>query len=382
MPIPYPPPSVAPGEPPLGRPLVPAGRPARILLVKLNHLGDTLLLTPTLDFLQREFPEGLELDVLVRRGSEALLAHHPAIRRLVSLAAPERGQRSATEGLREFWRTLRAVGGRCYDFAFALTESDRALLWLWLSRARVRAANDAYGNWGWKRRLLTHVGQFPWGPEHQVLRDFRLVADLFDPAARPGPLRFFPRTDAEAVRRRLPELTDAEGLAVIHPTSRWAFKQWLPGRWAEVADRLREGGLTVLLSCGPDPREIETVHSIQAAAVRPHLATLGRLSLEELGWLLGRARLFLGVDTVAMHLAAAMQTPSVALFGPSSEWSWRPWQCRHELVLGECSCKATRRFVCDKTRPYPCMERITTAEVLAAVERLLGSAAGTPAPRG
>jgi heptosyltransferase III len=90
-----------------------------------------------------------------------------------------------------------------------------------------------------------------------------------------------------------------------------------------------------------------------------------------MGLLLGRAKLFLGVDTVMMHLAAAMQTPSVALFGPSSEWSWHPWQCRHEMVLGACSCKATRRFVCDKNKPYPCMEKITVDAVMAAANKLL-----------
>jgi heptosyltransferase-3 len=73
-----------------------------------------------------------------------------------------------------------------------------------------------------------------------------------------------------------------------------------------------------------------------------------------------------------MHLAAAMQTPIVALFGPSSEWSWRPWQCDHELVLGDCECKRTRKFVCNKTKPYPCMQGIAMEQVMEAVGRMFG----------
>ena len=73
---------------------------------------------------------------------------------------------------------------------------------------------------------------------------------------------------------------------------------------------------------------------------------------------------------VAMHIAAAVQTPVVALFGPSSEWSWRPWRCQHELVLGQCSCKRTRNFVCDKTRPFPCMEGIQVSNVLDAINSI------------
>jgi heptosyltransferase-3 len=78
------------------------------------------------------------------------------------------------------------------------------------------------------------------------------------------------------------------------------------------------------------------------------------------------------VDTVALHIAAAAQTPSVALFGPSSEWSWQPWQAPHRLVLGACPCKESRNFTCDKGKPYPCMERIGVEDVTAATAGFLG----------
>ena len=343
----------------------------KILLVKLNHLGDTLLLTPTIDFLSRRFP-GLRLDVMVRSGCEEVLRGHPALTNLVSIASPDEGGRSFATSLREGWQALRAVYRGGYDYAFALTESDRSIFWLWLARARVRGINDADNLLGWKRRLFTHVSRFDWARQHQVLKDFRTVAEVIEPSAEPGPLSFHPHIDEGALRQKLPFLNEAEEFAVIHPTSRWAYKQWLPERWAVVADRLRDRyRLPVVFSCGPSRRERESVRQIQALARAEHWSSEGGLTLHELGHLLARARLFLGVDTVAMHLAAAMQTSTVALFGPSSEWSWHPWQCRHELALGECTCKATRRFVCDKSRPYPCMERITSDAVLAAAERLL-----------
>jgi heptosyltransferase-3 len=239
----------------------------------------------------------------------------------------------------------------------------------------VRGVNDADNILGWKRRLFTHVSDFQWARQHQVLKDFRTVADVVAPSAEPGPLHFVPQAEPGVIQQKLPDLPAPGSLVVIHPTSRWAYKQWLPQRWAAVADGLTERyGLRVVFSCGPAGREREAVAAIQATARMRHASTAGALSLHELGVLLGQARLFLGVDTVAMHLAAAMQTPTVALFGPSSEWSWHPWQCRHELVLGECSCKLTRRFVCDKSRPFPCMERIGVDAVLGAAGRLLDGA--------
>ncbi len=345
----------------------------KILLVKFNHLGDTLLLTPTIDFLVRRFP-GLRLDVMVRSGCEPVLQGHPAVTTLIPVASPDRENRTAAGSLREFCRAFRAVAGRRYDFAFALTVSDRAILWVCLSGARVRAANDVDGTLGWTRRLFTHTSRFDWTWEHQVVKDFRTAAEIVDPTAEPGPLSFYPQADEAGLRRKLPLLERSGAYAVIHPTSRWAFKQWLPERWAAVADTLaRRYGLAVVFSCGPAEREVGYVRGVLAAAREAHASSEGRLTLHELGLLLGRAALFLGVDTVAMHLAAAMRAPIVALFGPSAEWSWRPWQCPHALVLGECACKQTRQFVCDKTRPYPCMERITVEAVLAAADKMLGA---------
>jgi heptosyltransferase-3 len=136
-----------------------------------------------------------------------------------------------------------------------------------------------------------------------------------------------------------------------------------------VADFLGAKGLKVVFSHGPG--EESEVGRILGSSKEKHLVFRKGQSLRHLGRLIQRARLFLGVDTVAMHVAAAAQTPSVALFGPSSEWSWRPWQAPHQLVLGECSCKATRKFVCDKSRVYPCMERIGVAEVCEAAGKFL-----------
>jgi len=346
-------------------------RAVKILLVKLGHLGDTLLLTPTLRFLKQRFPDA-RLDVMVRSGCEVLLRGNPDVAEILPVGSPEKHNRSLAKEFRESTRALGhiALSAR-YDYAFDLSNSDRAKFWVALSRARVRGINQMPPITGWRARLFTDFTHFNWGREHQVMRDFRSVADIVEPTAQPGPLRFHPQVDTSALAVKLPWLDALNEFGIIHATSRWAFKEWLPERWAAVADALKQRGLNVVFSCGPGERELALVKAIQGQSREKHFATDGLISLHELGWLLGRARLFLGVDTVAMHLAAAMQTPTVALFGPSSEWSWRPWQCPHELALGECACKQTREFVCDKSKPYPCMERITVAEVLAKAEALL-----------
>jgi heptosyltransferase-3 len=343
----------------------------RFLLIKLGHLGDSLLMTPTLHHLRERHPQA-QIDVVVRRGSEALLEGNPDLDRLLLAPAPARERRAARgQPAPGFGRTLWAVLGRRYDFAFDLSNSDRARLLLLVSGAKVRAANNAYGDlrhpWLYQRQ-----SKFLWGERHQVEKDFITVTDALGEPAEPGPLRINTEVDTDDLRERLPFLRDPRPFAVIHPTSRWTFKQWLPDRWAAVADQLtRQHGLRVLLSCGPGAREADDLEAILRRSRESHHALRGAASLRELAWIISQARLFCGVDTVAMHIAAAVQAPTVALFGPSSEWSWRPWQARHELALGDCPCKQTRKFVCDKSQPYPCMERITVEQVQGQIQRLL-----------
>lgn len=344
----------------------------KFLLIKLNHLGDTLLLSPTIDFLAQKHP-GARIDVIVRSGCEVMLRGHPAITNLIPVARPEKKQRSFSDGWQQFTKAWSAVGFTGYDYGFDLTHSDRAKFWLMASRTKQRGINDAYGVVkGWKRNLFNQFSHFEWAREHQVLRDFRTVTDIIEPGAKPGPLSFHPQVDEAALFSKLPFLKNIDPFVVLHPTSRWSFKEWVPERWAKVADAVHERyGLQVLLSTGPDAREHEYVKQIQAATKSKPLWSEGKTSLHELGWMLKRAKMFLGVDTVAMHLAAAMQTPIVGLFGPSSEWSWHPWHVKHELVLGPCNCKQTRQFICDKNKIFPCMDSISVDAVLTAADKLL-----------
>jgi heptosyltransferase-3 len=323
--------------------------------------------------LRGRYPDA-QIDVLVRSSCEVMLQSNPDVDAVVGVGYPDKSKRTFRNGIWETLRAVRALLMRRYDYAFDLSESDRAKTWMLLSGARKRCVNDVNSTLRRKGWMVNRISKYAWGNEHQVMRDFQTVLDCMGIDGEPGPLRFHPQIDEAEIGLKLPFVAKLDDYAVLHPTSRWPFKQWLPERWAEVADRVkRDFGLEVVISCGPDEREKEMVGQILKHAKERHLSTGGRIDLHELGWLLGRARLFLGVDTVAMHLAAAMQTPIVALFGPSSEWSWRPWKCRHELVLGGCECKETRQFICDKSKPYPCMEAIQVGQVLSAAQCLLSS---------
>jgi len=342
----------------------------RILMIKLKHIGDTLLMTPAIRFLRQQFPES-KIYVVVRRGCEEILEGNPDIDGVLGIAHFDRAGRSWTQSLKELVHLFQMLRGGRFDYAFDLSDSDRAKWIIFLTRARHRVVNRWHARLGWKEKLYTDFSDFAWGREHMVKKDFRTVADLFDPTASPGPLVF--KTTIMGWNSAREKLSlEPEKFIVFHPTTRWSFKGWLPERWAQLADwTYQQLGFSVLFSCGPNPKEKVAIEMILRHAKSHHYATWGRLSLHELGCVLEKAKLFVGIDSAAMHLAAAVGCPVVALFGPSSEWSWHPWHCHYEIVLGRCECKKTRKFVCDKSRPYPCMEDIGVERVVGAITSIL-----------
>ena len=126
----------------------------------------------------------------------------------------------------------------------------------------------------------------------------------------------------DALRTRLAALDD-KPYAVLHPSPKFAYKMWRQDGWVAFAHWLQEQGLQVVLTGGPDPDERNYVAAIARQTQALDLA--GKLSLAETAELLGRAKLFAGPDTAVTHLAAAVGTLTIALFGPSNPVKWGPW---------------------------------------------------------
>ena len=344
----------------------------KILLVKLKHIGDTLIMTPTIHAIRKTYPHA-KIDVVVRKGCEGVLEMNPDIDNIYTIARPEKEKRSVWESLQDNIRLFSATAFRRYDYAFDLSNSDRAKLIITLSLAKHRCINRWHAKLGWKERLFTDFSDFAWGKKHRVLQDFMTVRDVLDLEQEAGPLRLWTDDiDPTPLLQRF-SLGDKPYI-VIHPASRWSFKEWEPTRWRQIIKFLLSSNFEVLLSCGPDIKEISKIEKM-AEGLPGVKFTRGQTTLRELGVLIKNASLFAGVDTVAMHIAAAVQTPVVALFGPSSEWSWAPWQVPQRLVLGNCPCKINQKFVCDKSRIFPCMDDIDYQEVVKAIEELIGKGA-------
>ncbi len=357
--------------------------PARVhraLVIKLRHHGDVLLASPVFTALKHAAPHA-EIDALVYRETAPMLAGHPAISVLHTIDRSLRRQgivaRIAAET--RLWRALRA---RHYDLVVHLTDHRRGA---WLTRlvgARHGVAPERGGLW-W-RTSFTHRYPLPRATlRHTVETNLDALRRIgLWPADEDKALSFHPGDDAHAL---VGTLLASHGLLhgrfiVVHPGSRWLFKCWPAEATAALLDRLSADGWPLVLTGAPDPAERTLVAAILAATHAPVVDLTGELTLPELGAVLGAARLFIGVDSAPMHMAAAMGTPVVALFGPSGDAEWGPWRVPHRVVASTLhSCRPCGNNGCGGSNHSDCLLTLPESRVAAAVAELLRETDGRAA---
>jgi heptosyltransferase-3 len=199
---------------------------------------------------------------------------------------------------------------------------------------------------------------------HRVEKDYELVSEFLALSPDIPPLQF-------EVPPGLDDLAkDKQPYAVIHPVSRWRRKAWPVENWVEVGRSLQAWGLHCIISSGPASDEVALADSICRELGDGASATRGQRIWPELARLIKHARLFVGLDTAAMHLAAACQCPVVALFGPSIEHHWHPWQSQYEIVsAGGMLHRNYPDFLYDAEKRS--MSDIQVVDVIAACDRML-----------
>jgi heptosyltransferase-3 len=344
----------------------------RVLVTKLRHHGDVLLASPVFQVL-RNHAAHLEIDALVYADTADMLAGHPAIREVftVDRAWKRKGPVTQLQHESALFGRLRE---RRYHLVVHLTEHPRGAWLARLLQPRWSVA-PARASWLWKKSF-SHVYPLPvHTPRHTVECNLDALRRLgIQPGEDERRLVMVPGEPAEA---RVAEVLAARGIAAggflhLHPTSRWLFKAWSDERNAELLRTLHRDGHTVIVTAAPNAREKAIVQRILALAPGTAVDLSGEFSLRELAALTARARLFIGVDSAPMHIAAAMQTPVVALFGPSGEHQWRPWQVAHRVVASEDHpCRPCGNDGCGGGKVSECLTTLPVARVLSAVNELL-----------
>jgi heptosyltransferase III len=310
----------------------------------------------------------------VNAGTEEMLTGNPLLDEIVvfdpkwkSLPFP---QRIAREG--KFIRELRKRG---FDLAVNTTEGDRGAFLCLASGARYKVGMfRADASLWWKKRIFDHLVHIPDWKAHMVEQMLEIPRSLgLNPQDKRVEIFHSPE-DRETIERLLERegVGDGKDVVHIHPTSRWLFKCWRDEAMAAIIDALQETGKArAVLTSGREEKELQKIGSILQSCRTKPVNLAGKVTLKQLAALSERSRLFFGVDTAPMHIAAAVGTPVIALFGPSGEFNWGPWGRDHVVIKKDWECRPCGKDGCQGSKRSRCLEEISEEEVLQEIFQVL-----------
>lgn len=307
--------------------------PKRILVIKLRHHGDMLLTTPVINTLKKNWPQA-EVDVLLYQETVEMLSANPGIAQLMSIDRQWKKQ-GATQHVKHEWQLLRQLRDRQYDVVINLADQWRSAVAARWTGAKIRLGFDFPKRRGalWRFCHTQLVSVDGHGKLHTVEQNLSILGPLSDLHTSDQVTMSYESHDWQHVEKLLQQQNVLRDFIVVQPTSRWFFKCWTEAKMAATITALQADGHTLILTSGPDKRELEMVATILASCPQERVISLaGQLTLRQLAALIDHARLFIGVDSVPMHMAAAFNTPCLALFGPSKLALWHPWQVQGKTI--------------------------------------------------
>lgn len=347
----------------------------KVLIIKLSALGDVVQSLPVAMAIRRHDPSA-RIDWLVERPSAGLLLGHPALDNV--LISPRHDLREdAVAALPEAGSFLGRLRSVRYDVVLELQGLIKSAIF-----ARLVRGGRKIGFRGGKEPLAALVLNQPlpaYDPERHALERY---LDVLEPLGvlRPARPEFGLQPSAEHLAGAR-ELLGAWGrerpLVVLHPVAKWDSKLWPLEHWIALARRLREMGLDLVLSGARDDQPV--TGAIAQGAGGGVLDLAGRTGLKELSAVLSLARLVVCTDTGVMHLAAALDRPVVALFGPTSPGRTGPWGTGHTVLRLGLACSPCFKRQCPEPR---CLTELTPALVAEAVAAHLARPLEPSAPSG
>jgi heptosyltransferase I len=333
----------------------------RILIVRLSAIGDVIQTMPVACALRERFPDAF-LAWAVESRAAALLRGHIALDELIELP---RGWLKSPGGV---WRLRRRLRALQFDTAIDVQSLTKSAVLAWLSGAKRRIG---FGNPG-GRELSKWFNNVRVDPETVHVVDRYL--ELLRPLGIDSPTVRFQvpehAQDRAAAENTIGQLGIAAGFAIVNPGAGWPSKLWPTDRYAAVARHLAEKWQlpTLVVWAG----NAERAMAEQIAAAAPTAVVAPPTTLPELAALARRAKLFIGSDTGPLHLAAAVDTPCVGLYGPwpaARHGPCGPQNTALQKMFFEGSARARR------TAPPIYMESITTEMVCEACDQLVARSA-------
>ncbi len=334
----------------------------RILVTRLRFMGDVILTTPIIRQLRKTFPQA-HLAYMTEAPYAPLLEHNPHLNEIIAIET-RRAERLTAE-LKRQWRIFRDLRRKHFDLVIDLFGNPRSAQLTWATRARWRIGGDFRGRrWLYTIRVPQDGTRMDAIAYHQ-----RSLQAIGIAAGEPRTEVFL--TDAE--KQAGADYLQSRGfdlsqpIVALHPGATWPNKRWPVESFAAVAQRLIAEGIQVFLTCGPGEESI--VQHVQEMSGGSAVAG-DVLPLRTLASILHHFSGMIANDCGVMHLAVAVGTPTLGIFGPGEPEIWFPYDSPHRAFWSDIECRPCHQNHCP-LGTLECMHRTAPETVAQAMLHLL-----------
>lgn len=342
------------------------------LLIQLGDIGDVVLTLPSVQALRAAYPNS-RIVACVREKARDIMTDCPWTDDVVVVTKASNGNApSLAKTLDRHRKWFRDLRRQHFDVAVDFRTGTRGAIIAFLSGAKHRIGRFAEDGGLWRNRLFhTLVDPPDERSQYAVAHNLNILKPLGIEVDHPYlmfPLPAYRLTQAKQILEHV-GLTSESPFIVFHPFSLWAYKEWTIPAGARLIDAItQKTGLSVLITGAPDERE-RAERLVRTCTCRP-LNLAGKTTVGELAGVLKMAACFIGVDTAALHIAAAVGTPTIGLFGPSAAVSWAPRGNDHRVVTADLPCIPCRNKGCNESEFSRCMHTLSAERVLSCFEAL------------
>ena len=334
-------------------------KPKRILVVKLDHLGDVLLATPVFSNLRRAYPNA-ELHALTGTWSRVVLEKHPDVNKVLEYNSPTFCRTGQPTPLKEVFQLYQQLRHQKYDLLVEL-RGDWRIVCFALLRVTPRRLDRA------ALQIANKLGFAQFSGTHEATRNLDVLKRAGIPTPTQTTIFSVTAEDKKWTSNFLAarQIDKERPLIAIHPGSPIPLKRWLPERYAELADWLIARKRAQILFVGVED-EIPIITEIQAGMQAQSVNIAGKTTLIQLASILHTCDVFIGNDSGPMHLAAAVGTQTIGLYGPGDPTRFGP---------AGVQCQTIRRFDCPpclgttcRFGKEGCMPKIQVKDVIQVLE--------------
>ncbi len=329
----------------------------RVLVTRLNYLGDVVLSLSMVDALRAAHP-GIEIDYLTREPAATLLRGDARFARVLAWR----------DGVRASAGMVATLRARRYRAVIDLYSNPRSAWLSWLSGAPVRIGGNRRG----RRLLYTHRIQAPAGASvMDIFMEYAKPLGVQGPTTKPV-LRISEaeRDAAEAILENARAAASSSPRVGVHPGGKWPVKRWPAAKFAELIERIEKTGARVVLFTGPDERDA----TAEVARNAGHASVLDPLDIRTTAAVMSRLDAMVACDGGIMHTSVAVGTPTVGIFGSSQSSVWFPYQSFGPYHPAEIDvpCRPCHRHECPLGHTR-CLNDLTAAHVASVLETISGA---------